>query len=1008
VPGRAGGADPTPTRVGPSARDNGDGGAGSRTPSALGRALRKHREAAGLTQEALAESAGVSVRTISDLERGVHLDARSSTLNRLVRALDLPPRDARRLGTLRHGDGAAHAALPALLRHRAGELPLAGRSDALERARAVWDGIVDGGTHALLYAGEAGIGKSRLLCEVASELVPQRATVLAGRCDETMTRPYGAVADALRARLQREALDELRIDLGPLASQLALVLPELESVVGAPKVDVDAETSRMLLFEAIDAVFDVLADEAPLVLAVDDLHAADALLLDVLRFVLRPGRQRPLLLLGAYRETEVTAPHPLLEFFEDLHRHRLVTRVHLSGLDTDALGKIVAASIGDLPTEPVLRQLKAQTGGNPFFVEEVLTNLGEQGLTLGETIVAVPEGVRDVVRTRVQRLRPATRHALEQAAVVGDAIDRSLFEQFADTTAMQGLQVAVANGFIDDRGGHLTFRHGIVRAVLLQDLGRREAAAIHWQVGEALERIHRDDAERYVPDIAHHLGAGASAGDPEKASRYLERAGEQHFRALAFDDAVAAFQAALALLRDPPADDLQRLRILELLAETHFWRDDPDAMRVSGLHAAEVAQRSGTPEDLARTVVLAARWNVSGELSANVLELLDEARERLGSDDSPALSEVLAMRAYILLSAERGFETRLIADEAEAMARRCDNNDALALTLVVRTYTEAGMPNIEAMDCLVSEFEQVARRVTRADHRQQFVTFALRGRAFLQIGRGDRDGLMQSRAALEEIAERTRATYLRAQLLFADASLASADGRFDDAQNLSREAVETWRAHPDALRAHLVQLAAIGLERGQHDVVLEQIDAAVGNDTSSAGYAWRAALAAGIAATGDRDDAAHRLAVLAADDFAGLAEDQHRPHAIRWLSEAVALLDDADLAASLLPLVQPYAGQILFAPFVTSIECAADRPIAQLLTVLGRYDESDRHYERAAALEAGAAFTGLETRTQWWWAASLARGDRDVARAEELGARVHRCAEQLGLWLPAAAPAQAS
>ena len=120
--------------------------------------------------------------------------------------------------------------------------------------------------------------------------------------------------------------------------------------------------------------------------------------------------------------------------------------------------------------------------------------------------------------------------------------------------------------------------------------------------------------------------------------------------------------------------DPVRRRILELLAETHFWRDDPDAMRVTGLQAAEVAQRSGTAEDLARTVVLAARWNVSGELSANVLELLDDARERLGPEESPALAGVLAMRAYILLSAERVFETRLLAGEAESMARRCGSD----------------------------------------------------------------------------------------------------------------------------------------------------------------------------------------------------------------------------------------------------------------------------------------------------------------------------------------------
>ena len=128
-------------------------------------------------------------------------------------------------------------------------------------------------------------------------------------------------------------------------------------------------------------------------------------------------------------------------------------------------------------------------------------------------------------------------------------------------------------------------------------------------------------------------------------------------------------------------------------------------MRAAALAAADLARRCGTPEDLARTVVVAARWNRGGEVQSAVLDLLDEAEERLPPGDSGIRSQVLSMRAYVLQGAARGFETRSIAEDAEAMARRCDDVDSLTMALLVRTYAEAGAPTVARTRQIVAELE---------------------------------------------------------------------------------------------------------------------------------------------------------------------------------------------------------------------------------------------------------------------------------------------------------------
>jgi hypothetical protein len=435
------------------------------------------------------------------------------------------------------------------------------------------------------------------------------------------------------------------------------------------------------------------------------------------------------------------------------------------------------------------------------------------------------------------------------------------------------------------------------------------------------------------------------------------------------------------------------------MAETHFWRDDPDAMRAAALAAAAVARASGTPEDLARTVVVAARWNRGGVLQSNIIELLDEAEARLPPGDSTLRSQVISMRAYVLQGAGRGFDTRRIAADAEAMARRCDDADSLTMALLVRTYAEAGGPAVDRARAIVAELEIAAARVSRRDHREQYTSFALRARAQVQLAGGDGIGFAATRRELGAVVDRMRASYVRGQILQWDAAIAIARGDFAGASELTSRALATWDARPDAFRVHRIQMGEIALELGNHEAVVPALEEFVAGDASSGGFAWRAALASSLATMGRHDDARRRLEDLGAASFRGLVADHQRPVALRWLAEGIALLDLADLAADLLPIVEAYAGTVFVGPAVSTVEGAADRAAGQLLMVLGRHDEAGVRFESAAALERDLGFTALEIRTRFWQAANLARADdpagRDRARAR--AAEVAAIAAQLGM-----------
>lgn len=558
--------------------------------------------------------------------------------------------------------------LPAVL---AGSGPFVGRRPELERLLSAWRTMLTAGAHAVLIAGEPGVGKTRLAGEWSHQAYEQGAIVLYGRCDEDLGAPYQPFAEALRSLVPCLGTSRLRGLRGveallPLAPGLTDVLPDLTA---PPRADPDTE--RYALFDAVVALLGIATTSAPVVLILDDLHWAAKPTLLLLRHLLRFGEHASVQILGTYRSTDLDRSHPLAAMLADLHRDGSAHRLALSGLDADDVTAYVAEAGYD--DEELARALASVTGGNPFFLIEALRHVDESGGLWDQS--TLPQGVREAVSRRLSRLPAATNKALAAAAVVGSRFALDLVESVIGEDLVDAFDEASKAGIvIEEPGGHYRFNHAIVRQSLLAELASVRRMRLHQKIATTLEAEPGADGE-LLAELAYHYFECAWAGNAAKAVEYCRRAADQAMAHLAYEGAADLYGKALHALEE--IDD-------ELLD-----RDDQQAellvARCEALLAAgDVASSAGAVSQLrtaAKDSGRLAAWGTCFDGQLSMLtdpERLDEiesavgaAAERLaGLDDAAGEAKAHTVRAGCLARLGRIGDCETALDQALTAARR--------------------------------------------------------------------------------------------------------------------------------------------------------------------------------------------------------------------------------------------------------------------------------------------------------------------------------------------------
>jgi len=843
-----------------------------------------------------------------------------------------------------------------------------GRERELGEAHEVLEDALGGEGRLLLLAGEPGIGKTRTAEQLATYARVRGARVHWGRCQEGGgAPPYWPWAEALRGLIEGADPVGLRWQLGGRATDVAQVVPELREVLGGELEEpprMEAEQARFRLFDSIATFLTRLAGERPLLIVLDDLHWADEPSLLLLRFVARRLAGTGLLVLGTYRDVELGRHHPLAATLAELAGFEATRRLSLRGLDTPGVARFIELTAGADAAPGLVEAVREQTDGNPFFVAEVVRLLASEGkLADGAPLaegLGIPQGVREVVGRRLDRLSESTNETLRLAAVCGRHFHACVLERVGNRSAEQvagGLQEAADARLVvpsrSDPDLH-SFAHALVRETLLAEVPAPRLAAIHGEIGAALEQIHADRLDRHLSELAHHHLAAAPGADSERAIGYARRAAAQARGRLAYEDAAGLLRRALEVLDLGPAPDPElRLGLTVELGEAETRAGRYRDARSTLEQGASIARELGRRDDLARIALDICVLSEAGVVDEPLIELLEEALASCREGDSGLRAELLsglAQQLYWVDPAGRSIELGL---EALEMARRVGDSRALAAALVRRQFTGGiGRTETERRLREGAELHDLAKRLGDLELELRAHVYRLRDRLEL----GDVRGLDGELAAIARLAAELRQPQHLWHVPLLRGMRALIDGRFEDAERLAAEASAGGERaqEPVAAMFHAIQdlllrrLRFNDEDRARLVAMTEQLAELA--KRYPAIPAWRCSLAATQAALGNEAETRAAFEPLAAAGFEELPFDAQWVVSLTLLGEAAAFLGDVPRAARLHELLLPYDGLTIVAGRAAACQGPVARVLGRLAQAAGRADDAERHLRESLAL----------------------------------------------------------
>lgn len=712
-------------------------------PPSFGTLLKSYREAARLTQEELADRAGLSVRGLRYLEQDVRRPYRD-TVRRLDATLALPAHEgalfalAARAHTPPMRDESAAHSLPVLV----------GRTREVTR---LTQHIRGEGRRLLLLAGEPGIGKSRLLDEAAQQGRRVGWRVLQGGCQRRGGHaPYAPLLEALQQYIARQAPTRQRADLQGCA-WLVRLLPELveRPIEPLPAWMLPPDQERRLMMAAVERFLANVAGPAGTLLVLDDLQWVSPDALDLVVTLVRSPSDVPLRMVGAYRDTEAPPQGGLAVMLADLAQAGLAEHHTLAPLTlaegAQILNDVLPIDTGR-PDEATRRaQVVQRAGGVPFFVlswAQALQSADDP--QTGPS--AVPWDLAHGIRQRLAALPESARAVLGLAAVVGRQIPHGLLVRVAthsEPEVLAALQAACRARLLqEDSEEQYQFVHDVIREVVEAEVGAAGRTILHRRVAEALEREHNPP----VDQLAHHYGR---SGNQEKAALYLEQAGDRARSQAAYEAAEGYYhEAAMRLVQRERSDEAAAVRE-KLGAVLHAAGRYDAAMEVVA-QAAETYRRAGDLDGLARAMARLGQVHRSRSTPDEGIRLLQPMIEPLAArGPSASVAALFTVLARLMGDKGRFSEMLHMAERAENIARVVGD---------VPTLLDATLRQGRALYWLGRDNESLqvyteASRRAEASSDLGSLSMALDGMTMIYVQRGEWTSHQEVTARILAIAE---------------------------------------------------------------------------------------------------------------------------------------------------------------------------------------------------------------------------------------------------------------
>jgi class 3 adenylate cyclase/tetratricopeptide (TPR) repeat protein len=690
-----------------------------------------------------------------------------------------------------------------------------GRITELDRVKHALELARAGHGQVLCAAGEAGVGKSRLFYEfnaVATRgcLVLETFAVSHGKASPylpviQLLEDYFAIADSddLRRRREKAGGKVLMLD-----RTLDDTLPYLFTLMGIQEGDdplarMDPQIKRQRTLEAIRRVLMRESANQPLILIFEDLHWIDGASQALLDLLVDSIEHAPILMLLNFRPE---------------YRHQWAGRgyqgeIEVRPLPVECTQELLTALLGPSPALADLkRMIFAQTEGNPFFIEEIVRALFEQGIlartgevtltrSLGE--VRIPQTVQGIISARIDRLPPAQRDLLQTVAVLGREFPASLARELAGALDDQfegTLADLEAGDFIyeesDSHGTRYAFKHVLTQEVAYGSLLGEQRRALHDRAAGAIEKIFAGRLDDHLADLANHHTRG---GNAFAAVHYLELAGRQAARRAAYPEAADHMTAALKLIATmPPSDERDRLEIQMLTALAQFLipmrGPGAEEVRQPFDRARELCERMGDPNALF--------WVVFGlQFSYMMRHELETARtlglEQLAIAERTQFPAML-MGAYIALA-----QTLVLLGEFSAAADLCRRALALPVALPGYPLSDVGEPRpmilsimstaLMAMGFPLQALERGEQAIALARRAGPYsIALALSGLAQIQREVGDIAVALENLDALDALAAENGFSLWSAQAAVTRGRVLLGQGHFNEAIALLRSGAAVY------------------------------------------------------------------------------------------------------------------------------------------------------------------------------------------------------------------------
>ncbi len=883
-----------------------------------------------------------------------------------------------------------------------------GRERELDELVAGLDDAFAGRGGLFLLVGEPGIGKSRLAEELIAHARARSVRILVGRCWEAGGAPaYWPWVQSLRPYLRETDAESLRSHLREGAGDVARLFPELRDVLAdlpsAPPIE--SEGARFRLFDSMTSFLKSAAAAWPLVLVLDDLHAADEPSLLLLQFVARELGDSRLLIVGAYRDVDPTPADPLTTTLTELAREPVTRTLALAGLGEADVARFIEIAAPGAPAADLGPAVHAETDGNPLFVSETVRLLAaERRLDEPATApLAIPQSVREVIGRRLRHLSDECNRLLTFASVLGREFD---LDALAGVSGLErgeilelldeGIEARVVSE-VPGPIGRMRFAHALIRDTAYHRLTRSRRVQLHRQVGEALELLYSSDLDAHLAELAHHFFEAAAAGDGQKSVDYARRAGSRSVTVLAYEEAVRLYDMAIeALGPDAAATTRLRCELLLSLADAQGRAGDGPAAKATFLRAAVLARTAELPEMLARAAAgYGGRFLWTHALAdERLVPLLEEALSGLGEEHDLLRVQLLSRLAAALRHAPSRERRERISEEALQIARAIGDPPTLAYALAAAAAALIAPHNAQAR--LAEGDEIVSQAATGGDRERLFDGHEHSYWAAWELG--DPDRRAAELASMARVANELGQPAQLWTLAAAEATLALSQGRFAEAaERIERAAAVGSHALAwSAVATRRLQLFMLRREQGRLGGFEREVKDNAHEFPSPLMYG--AVLARLYAGTQQTEAAATLLNELTRRDLLDWHVDEEWLASICLLAETCAILDDAESAGSLYELLKPYGSQNAVALPELALD-SVSRSLGILATLQGRFEDAARHFQEALRMNERMGARPSVAHTQEDYARMLLRrnanGDRE--HADELLSRAQATYHELGM-----------